>query len=69
MRDQTATAKPSRQLRRHLDLLDQAVRAIGREARELLGQSRALEAQIDALSRSILQAARAVEEAKRHRDG
>jgi len=69
MSDRTAPPGPSWHIRCNLDLLDEALRAIGRDARKLFGQSRALEAHIDRLSRSILEAARAVEEAKRHRDG
>ena len=68
MRDQTAPPGPSWHTRCNLDLLDEALRAIGRDARKLFGQSRELEAQIDTLSRGILKAAWAVEEAKRHRD-
>ena len=52
-----------------LDLLDESVRAVARDAVDLLSQLRALQAQVRALSRSTLNAASAVEQARRHRDG
>ena len=52
-----------------LDLLDETVRALARDALDLLGHVRALEAQVGALSKSTLDAAWAVEQARRYRDG
>jgi len=69
MRNRTAPSGPSRRHGRYPDSLDLAVRTMARDAGELLGQVRAMEAQIDALSLSILQAAWAAEDAKRRRDG
>jgi hypothetical protein len=68
MPNRTAASEPARYRDQHLDALDEAVRAIARDARRLLGQEREVEAQIDLLSRSILNAARVVEQARRHRD-
>ncbi len=68
MRDRTAPTWPSGHPGQPLDHLDEAVRTIARVARELLTQIRALEAQADTLSRSVLQAARAVEQARRRGD-
>lgn len=67
MPNRTAASEPARYRDQHLDALDEAVRAIARDARRLLGQEREVEAQIDLLSRSILNAA-VVEQAKRRRD-
>lgn len=69
MRDRTAPPSPARSPSRHLDLLNEALRATARDARKLLGHVRALDAQAETLSRSILQAARALEQARRHSNG
>ena len=68
MRDRTEPPRLPGHPGRHLCRLDDAVRAVARDTHALLGQARVLEAQIDRLSRSVLRAARAVEEAKQHRD-
>ena len=52
-----------------LDPLDKAVRALARDALDMLGHVRTLEAEVGALSRSTLDAAWAIEQARRHRDG
>jgi hypothetical protein len=69
MRDRTEPTWPSGHPGQPLDHLDEAVRAIARDARELLTQVRALEAQADTLSRSVLQAAYAIDQARNHGDG
>ena len=52
-----------------LDLLDEAMRALARDALELLGHLHILHVQVGAISRSTLNAASALERARRHRDG
>ena len=52
-----------------IDLLADSVRAVAQDALDLLGQVRALQAQMGALSRSTLNAAAAIEQARRQRDG
>jgi hypothetical protein len=69
MRDRTAPTRPSGHPGRPLDPLDEAVRAIARDVRELLTQVRALQGQADTLSRSVLQAACAIEQARSGGDG
>ena len=69
MRDRAAPTWPSSHPGQPLAHLDEAVRAIGRDARELLTQIRALAAQADILSRSVLQAAYAIDRARNHGDG
>ena len=69
MRDRTAPTWPSGHPGQPLDHLDEAVRAIARDAQELLTQVRALAVQADALSRSVLLAAYAINQARNHGDG
>ena len=52
-----------------IDLLADSVRAVAQDALDLLGQVRALQAQMGALSRSTLNAAAAIEQARRRHDG
>src|SRR5262249_18398959 len=66
MRDGTAPPSPSRSPSRHLDVLDEALRATARDARKLLRYVGALDAQAETLSRSILQTARALAQVRRH---
>jgi len=70
MCDRTAPpGQPTRHgLGRDLDVLDAAVRAVAQDAVDLLGQVRALQALLRALSRSTLNVAAAVEQVRRHRD-
>jgi len=51
-----------------LDVLDAAVRTVAQDAVDLLGQIRALQADVRALSKSTLNVAAAVEQVRRHRD-
>ena len=51
-----------------LDLLAESVRAVAQDVIDLLGQVRALQAQVRGLSRSTLNAAAAIEQARRHRN-
>jgi hypothetical protein len=68
MCDRTAPPGQATRPRPDLDLLADSVRAVAQDAVDLLGQIRALQAQVGALSRSTLNAAGAVEQARRHRD-
>ena len=52
-----------------LDLLADSVRAVAQDAVDLLGQVRVLQAQAHALAKSTLNAATAIEQARRDRDG
>ncbi len=52
-----------------LGRLDEALRAIARGTQGAFGQAQSLQVHVDALSRIVLDAALAVEQAKRRRDG
>jgi len=68
MCDRTAPSGQATRPGPDLDLLADSVRAVAQDAFDLLGHVRALQAQAHALSRSTLNAAAAIEQARRHRD-
>jgi hypothetical protein len=68
MCDRTAPPGQATRSGPDLDLLANSVRAVARDAVDLLGQVRVLQAQAHALSKSTLNAAAAIEQARRGRD-
>ena len=68
MCDRTAPPGQATRSGPELDLLADSVHAVARNAVDLLGQVRVLQAQAHALSRSTLSAAAAIEQARMGRD-
>ena len=68
MCDRTAPSGQATRPGPDLDLLADSVRAVAQDAVDLLGQVRALQAQVRALSRSTLNVAAVVEQARSRRN-